>query len=88
LTAFVILRRRNHRRYGSLDLLPRGFTSIVGSVAFGLAAAGQLFLGVVPLPLGQSAGTGEMLAGGIIALLVFLGFVVRLAREIQPRPAD
>jgi hypothetical protein len=84
VVAYALLRRANRKRFGSIDLLPRAFASTVGAVAFDLAAGGLLLLGSMQVLLGHVVGSGQWLSAGVVAAVVFAGFLVRFVREVRP----
>ena len=87
LIGFAIIRRMNRRRYGRARALPDGFTGTIGTALFGLAAAGLLGLSVLSMAFGNSNGAGDFLSGGVVALLVFIGFGVGLLKTLRDRSA-
>jgi hypothetical protein len=85
LAVFGLIRRFNRRRYGDARFLPDGFTGAIGAALFGLAALGLLVLGLGSLVMGTSGGSGANLSGGIVALFVFVAFLVTLLRTLRER---
>lgn len=79
LGGYLIARRAWKPR---ADHLPRGFSPIVGSALFGLAAAGLLGVSTLNIIFANTSGTGGLLSGGIVSLIVFAIYGLRLAREL------
>lgn len=81
---WLLRRRLGRRRRG---VLPEGFVPTIGATLFGLAACALLGLGGLPVLLGRPAGTGELLSGGMVALVAFAGFAVAFLHELRPAAA-
>jgi hypothetical protein len=79
LGAYLVAR---HMRGPDRARLPGGFSPIVGSALFGLAAAGLLGFSTLNIIFSNTSGTGGLLSGGIVSLAVFAIFGLRLVREL------
>ena len=67
------------------DLLPAGLVPGIGAAMFGAAAAGLLLQSIGLLAFGQSAGAGQYLSGGLVALPLAGAFAVALYRALLRR---
>ena len=65
--------------------LPHGFSPIVGTALFGLAALALLGVSSLNIVFSNTSGTGGLLSGGIVSLAVFAIYGLRLARELPRR---
>jgi hypothetical protein len=70
--------------------LPDGFEATVGAAVFGVAAAALLAQSLERLVVGETAGVGQYLSGGVVALGAALAFGVSLyltlVRRATSRP--
>jgi hypothetical protein len=71
----------------SHEVLPASFAPTVGASLFGMAAVVLLGSSVPSLLLGNPDGVGQLLSGGVVSLVVFLGFAARLRRTLILRRA-
>ncbi|HJP66709.1 MAG TPA: hypothetical protein VKA30_10455 [Actinomycetota bacterium] len=86
LGAYWLFRRR-WRGLRDPSALPDGFEATVGTAIFGVAAAGLVLIPSPPILLGDSVGTGDLLSGGIVALIVAVAYGVSLYRTLIRRSA-
>jgi hypothetical protein len=82
LAAYLFARRRG---WTATPHLPPGFAATIGVSVFGLAAAGLLLQSLNQLVLGETAGVGGYLSGGIVSLAVACGFGFSLFRLLFRR---
>lgn len=73
LGGYLLVRRR-YRHLAGVRVLPDGFTATVGAALFGVAALGLLANSSMQILFGGMGSTGNMLSGGIVALVVFALF--------------
>jgi uncharacterized protein (DUF697 family) len=71
LGAYAFARRR---RWTETPDLPSAFTSTIGATAFGLAAVALLGSSLNQVVLGERAGVGQDLSGGIVSAVVAAAF--------------
>lgn len=76
------LRRRNRRLFGFTGQLPASVSATLGAGLFGSAAVVLLGQGLNLDLIGRSAGSGLLLAGGIVALPIALAYGLRLVRTL------
>lgn len=89
LGGWLLATRRRRRRTGSLwPALPDGFVPTIGSALSGTAAAALLLLSLGQLAMGYPDGTGDGLSAGLVASMVFAGFVIVLWRTLRRRSVD
>ncbi|MDP9295967.1 MAG: hypothetical protein M3O88_04635 [Actinomycetota bacterium] len=75
-----------HRRgWTATPNLPQGFAATIGVGVFGLAAAGLLLQSLNQFVLGETAGVGGYLSGGVVSLVVACGFGLSLFRLLFKR---
>lgn len=84
LGVYWLLRRR-WPGFRDRSELPDGFEATIGTALFGFAAAALLLLPIPPILLGDSAGTGEFLSGGVIAFGVAVAYGISLYRTLVRR---
>jgi hypothetical protein len=73
--------RRRRVSTGRTTALPATYTAAGGAVLFGVAAFGMLGLGTMQAAFAHNSGEGQLLSGGIVALLVAAGFGLWLLRS-------
>jgi hypothetical protein len=84
LAAYLLARRRH---LTETPHLPAAFIATVGASVFGLAGAAFLALSANLLVLGERAGVGQYLSGGIVSALVASAFAWSLATSLLGRRA-
>ncbi len=77
LVGYLLARKRG---WTTTPHLPEGFAATVGASVFGLAAAGLLLQSLNQFVVGETAGVGGYLSGGVVSLVVACGFGLSLAR--------
>ncbi|HYX44502.1 MAG TPA: hypothetical protein VE760_05615, partial [Acidimicrobiales bacterium] len=78
--------RRLSRFVSTVGLLPDGFVATMGTAAFGVAAVALVgnSLGLMIIG-GETAGAGQYLSGGVVALAAAAFFLARLHRALLRR---
>jgi hypothetical protein len=83
--------RRRRVRSGRSAALPAAYTALGGAVLFGVAALGLLGMGAMQSVFAHDSGEGQLLSGGVVALVVAAGFGLWLLRSMRapagPAPA-
>jgi hypothetical protein len=67
--------------------LPPSFSATVGAALFGMAALVLLGPGLLDLVFGPPDGAGQLLSGGLVSLIVFVGYTTVLFRTLLGRQA-
>lgn len=86
LLGLGVYRYARRRSQPPIGTLPDGFVPITGTAVFGLAAAALIFQGLAPLPTGSSAGAGQWLSAGVVALAVAGCYALRVVRVLAVHP--
>lgn len=83
LAAYVVARRR--RRARDAQVLPDAFVATIGATVFTVAGVFLILFAVDQWNVNSSAGMGQYLSGGVVALPVGIAFGVSLLRSLGRR---
>ncbi|HEX5497063.1 MAG TPA: permease prefix domain 1-containing protein [Mycobacteriales bacterium] len=90
LAAFWLIRRSNRRwlaRFrGLIEVPPTPVVVAVAATAFGVVAMLLTGQGLDAVMIGQRAGTGAVLASGLVSALAFAAVLPALVRDLRMRP--